>query len=232
MAARPSRRSEARRHVLLRREGWKINKKVVYRIYTEEGLTMRRKRPRRRLRSALHRRIVVAAAMPDQRWGMDFVADQLADGAKIRVLTIVDHFSRESPAIVVGRCLRAADVVRGLERLRLGGRKPHTITMDNGSEFVSKLLDQWAYVHDVELDFIQPGKPVQNAFIESFNGKLREECLNANWFETIHDARREIEAWRLDYNRMRPHASLGHLTPREFRQQWTSQQGGPIEVGI
>jgi putative transposase len=106
------------------------------------------------------------------------------------------------------------------------------ITMDNGSEFVSKRLDQWAYVHGVELDFIQPGKPVQNAIIGSFNGRLREECLNANWFETLEEARHEIEAWRLDYNRHRPHGSLGHLTPREYRQRWTSQQGGRIEAQI
>lgn len=230
-SARP-RYGYPRLHVLLRREGWTIDKKVVYRIYTEEGLTMRRKRPRRRLRSALHRRTVLVATAPDQRWGMDFVADQLADGGKIRALTIVDHFSRESPSILVGRRLQAENVVRELERLRLGGRKPLGITTDNGSEFVSKLLDQWAYNHGVELDFIQPGKPVQNAFIESFNGRLREECLNANWFEGIEDARQEIEAWRLDYNRARPHGSLGQLTPREFRRRWSSQQEARIEAGI
>jgi putative transposase len=176
---------------------------------------MRRKRPRRRLCTALHRRVVLAAIVPDQRWGMDFIADHLADGAKIRMLTIVDHFSRESPAIVVGRRLQAEDVVREFERLRLSGRKPHTITMDNASSSRS----------------CSTNAPI-STFIESFNGKLREECLNANWFETIDHARREIEAWRLDYNRTRPHGSLGELTPREFRQRWTSQQGGQIEVGI
>jgi putative transposase len=153
----------------------------------------------------------------------------LADGTKIRVLTIVDHFSRESPSIVIGRRLAPEDVVGELKRLRHRGRKP-TITMDNGSEFVSKHLDQWPYVHGVELDFIQPGKPVQNAFIESFNGRLREECLNANWFETLDEARSEIEAWRLDYNRDRPYGWLGHLSPSEYRQRWRSKQEDRIEA--
>jgi putative transposase len=202
-----------------------MNRKLIYRLYTEEGLTMRRKRPRRRLRSALDRRAVALAEMPDERWSMDFMADQLADGEKIRVLTIVDHFSRESPSIVVSQRLGAEDVVRELERLRRSGRKPQMITTDNGSEFVSRLLDQWAYVHGVELDFIQPGKPVQNAIVESFNGRLREECLNANWFETIDQARRAIAAWRTDYNEDRPHGSLGQLSPAEYRDRWTSQQG-------
>jgi putative transposase len=170
--------------------------------------------------------------MPDQRWSMDFMADQLANGDKIRVLTIVDHFSRESPSIRVARRFGGEDVVRELERLRRSGRKPKTITTDNGSEFASKLLDQWAYVHRVELDFIEPGKPVQNAIIESFNGRLRAECLNASWFETIDQARRTIEAWRLDYNSRRPHASLGQLRPREYRQRWTSQQGAAIEARL
>jgi putative transposase len=219
-----------RLYVLLRREGWQANKKLIYRLYTEESLTMRRKRPRRRLRSALHRRTVALAKMPDHRWSMDFMADQLAGGDKIRLLTIVDHFSRESPSILVGRRFSGEDVVRALERLRRCGRKPKTITTDNGSEFASKLLDQWAYVHGVELDFIEPGKPVQNAIIESFNGRLRAECLNASWFETIDQAQRTVEAWRLHYNSRRPHGSLGQLSPREYRQRWTSQQGAAIKA--
>jgi putative transposase len=219
-----------RLYVLLRREGWKANKKLIYRLYTEESLTMRRKRPRRRLRSALHRRTVALAQMPDQRWSLDFMADQLASGDKIRLLTIVDHFSRESPSILVARRFGGEDVVRELERLRRSGRRPKTITTDNGSEFASRVLDQWAYVHAVELDFIEPGKPVQNAIIESFNGRLRAECLNASWFETIDQAQRTVEAWRLDYNSKRPHGSLGQLSPREYRQRWASQQGATIET--
>ena len=130
----------------------------------------------------------------------------------------------------VARRFSGEDVVRELERLRRSGRKPKTIRTDNGCEFASKLLDQWAYVHGVELDFIEPGKPVQNGIIESFNGRLRAECLNASWFETIDQARRTIEAWRLDYNSRLPHGSLGQLSPREYRQRWTSQQGAAIEA--
>jgi len=157
---------------------------------------------------------------------MDFVHDSLGSGGTIRVLTIVDHVSRESPAIEVGRSLRSEDVVHTLERLRVRGRKPQRITVDNGSEFVSKQLDRWAYVHGVELDFIQPGTPVQNAYIESFNGKLRDECLSVHWFESLDEAKEKIEAWRLDYNESRPHGSLGQLTPRECRRRWSAKDRG------
>jgi putative transposase len=222
-AARP-RFGYRRIQVMLEREGRCHNHKLVYRLYTEEGLTMRRRKPRRRLRSATSRSQVVVPAAPDHRWAMDFVHDQTGEGGRIRLLTVVDHFTRESPAITVGRALRAEDVVRTLERLRRSGRKPKIITTDNGSEFCSKLLDQWAFVHSVQLDFIQPGKPVENAFIESFNGRVREECLNAQWFDTLAEAKAAIEAWRIDYNRNRPHGALGQLTPREFRRRWSAQQ--------
>jgi putative transposase len=211
-------------HVMLDREGHRHNHKLIYRLYTEEGLTMRRRKPRRRMRSAASRVQIVVPEGPDQRWAMDFVHDQTGEGARLRLLTIVDHFTRESPAITVGRALRAEDVVRTLERLRRAGRKPKAITTDNGSEFCSKLLDQWAFVHGVQLDFIQPGRPVQNAFIESFNGRVREECLNAQWFDTLAEAKDVIEAWRVDYNRNRPHGALEQLTPRAFRRQWSARQ--------
>ena len=155
---------------------------------------------------------------------MDFVHDQTGGRRPLRLLTIVDHFTRESPAIAVGRRLAADDVVRTLERLRRAGRKPKFITTDNGSEFCSKLLDQWAFVHGVQLDFIQPGKPVENAFAESFNGRVRDECLNAQWFDTLEEARLVIEEWRVDYNCNRPHGALGKLTPSEFRRQWSAKQ--------
>lgn len=223
LAADRPRYGYLRLHVLLRREGYELNHKLVYRLYTEEGLTMRRKRSKRRARSAVMREQFPGAAAPDERWGMDFVHDQLSTGRSIRCFTIVDHFSRDSPAIEVAERLGAEDVVRTLERLRLRGRKPRVITCDNGSEFCSKLLDQWAYIHGVELDFIRPGKPVENCFTESFNGKLRDECLNVHWFETLEQAKAEIEAWRLDYNGFRPHGSLGKLTPREFESRWSAE---------
>lgn len=179
---------------MLEREGRHHNHKLIYRLYTEEGLTMRRRKPRRRLRSATSRVQVAAPEGPDQRWAMDFVHDQTGEGGRLRLLTKVDHFTRESPAITVGRALRADDVVRALDGLRRIGRKPKIITTDNGSEFCSRLLDQWAFVDGVQLDFIQPGKPVENAFIDSFNGRVREECLNAQWFDTIAEARALIES--------------------------------------
>ena len=209
-------------HIMLQREGCQRNHKLVHRLYREEGLAMRRRKPRRRLRSAAAREHPVVPEAPDQRWAMDFVHDEMGDGGRFRLLTIVDHFTRESPAIAVGRRLRAEDVVRTLERLRRSGRKPKVITTDNGSEFCSKPLDQWAFVHGVQLDFIQPGKPVENAFVESFNGRVRDECLNANWFRNLDEAKEVIEAWRVDYNYNRPHGSLGMLTPMEFRKAWSA----------
>jgi len=147
---------------------------------------------------------------------MDFVADTLGDGRTFRVLNIVDDFSREAVATEVGKSIPGARVVRILERLAGTRGLPGTIVVDNGPEFTSRVLDQWAYQHEVELHFIQPGKPVQNAFVESFNGKFRDECLNQSWFVSLADACRSIGAWRLDYNQVRPHNSLGDLTPRAY----------------
>lgn len=203
-------------YVLLRREGWHVNHKKVERIYKEEGLSLRFKRPRRRI-SAAHRLEQPALTAIDQCWSMDFVADQLFNGRRLRSLTVVDNFSRECLAITVDHSLRGDDVVNTMnmiyEKMK---RKPGRIKVDNGSEFISKALDKWAYENGVVLDFSRPGKPTDNAFIESFNGSFRDECLNAHWFLSLQDARSKIEDWRKDYNNFRPHSSLNNLTPCEY----------------
>ena len=147
---------------------------------------------------------------------MDFVADALATGRKFRTLNIVDDFTRECPAIEVDTSLPGLRVTRLLDGLAQTRGLPEIIVMDNGPEFAGKALDAWAYQHGVQLHFIRPGKPVENAYIESFNGKFRDECLNENWFIDLGDARIKIESWRIDYNQSRPHSSLGNLTPEEF----------------
>ena len=201
-------------HVLLKREGWVVNRKRVHRIYREEGLTVRLRR--RQKRASALRLIPAPASQVNERWSMDFVADMLLDGRRFRALTVVDNWSRSSPLIEVDSTLTGTKVVVALERIAKRSGYPKMITVDNGSEFTSKALDAWAYAHDVKLDFIRPGKPVENAVIESFNGRLRDECLNANVFISLYDARQKIEAWRIDYNEHRPHSSLGYVTPQEF----------------
>lgn len=202
--------------MLLRREGWLINHKKTYRIYCEEGLNLRSNRPRRRV-AAAHRQERPVASTLNACWSMDFVADQLFNGQRIRALTVVDNFSRESLGITVDYALKAADVVATMQHLQALRGTPKRIRVDNGSEFISLALDRWAYENGVTLDFSRPGKPTDNAFIESFNGSLRDECLNVHWFLSLSDAREKIERWRLDYNEFRPHSSLGNLTPSEFR---------------
>jgi putative transposase len=216
-----------RLHVLLRREGWGVNKKRVHRIYREEGLTVRFQRRRKR---ASHLRVVPPRpTQRNERWSMDFVADTLLDGRRFRTLTVVDNYTRHSPLIEADFTLTGTKVVAALERAAKRQGYPTLITVDNGSEFASKALDAWAYAHGVKLDFIRRGKPVENAVIESFNGRFRDECLNAQVFVSLHDARQKIEAWRIDYNEPRPHGSLGNLTPREFTEQAakTGLQEGP-----
>jgi len=201
--------------VLLRREGWLVNKKRVRRLYHLEGLQLRM-RVRRRKHIALHRGPAPAADGPGERWSMDFVHDALADGRPFRVLTTVDHWSRQSPVLEVATAMSGAGVARALDASLDGEPPPRSITVDHGSEFTSRALEDWAFTSGVQLDFIRPGKPVGNAFIESFNGRLRDECLNVHQFTSIEDAKAKIEAWRLDYNHRRPHSSLGHLTPNEY----------------
>lgn len=152
---------------------------------------------------------------------MDFVSDSLFYGRKFRALTIVDDFSRESPAIEVDTSLSGLRVTRVLDQLAQTRGLPEVITVDNGPEFAGKVLDEWAYRNGVKLHFIRPGKPVENCYIESFNGKFRDECLNENWFSSLQEARNIIEAWRRDYNQYRPHSSLGDLTPEEFVRKIT-----------
>jgi putative transposase len=202
-------------HVLLRRDGWRVNVKRVWRLYRELGLQLRNKTPKRRVKAKL-REDRRPATRTNETWAMDFVHDQLATGTKLRVLTIVDTFSRFSPAIEPRFSFRGADVVEVLERVGRGVGFPAAIQVDQGSEFVSRDLDLWAYQRGVTLDFSRPGKPTDNAFIESFNGKFRAECLNAHWFMSLDDARRKCEAWRRDYNEERPHSAIGNRAPIEL----------------
>ena len=198
---------------LLRREGRVVNHKKVERLYREEGLTVRR---RYRKRVARPRIEMPTPRRADEQWSMDFMRDQLAGGRVFRLLTVVDHFTREAPVIEVDLSLPGARVAQVLDRV--GGRRglPRSIRVDNGPEFTGRALDEWAHRRGVKLEFIRPGKPVENAFIESFNGRIRQECLNQHWFLDLDDARRTIEAWRISYNTNRPHSGLGGKTPAEF----------------
>ena len=201
-------------YVLLRREGWRVNHKRVHRLYVELGLQVRTKR---RKKHASHLRVPLTPPQTvNERWSMDFVTDRLTDGRPFRVLTLVDLFSRECPLIIAAVSLTGQKVAEQLERLRLRRGGPQAITVDNGSEFASRALDEWAYRQGVHLDFIRPGKPVENAYIESFNGRLRDECLNAHLFFSLEDAQQKLEAWRIDYNTQRPHTALDEQTPAEY----------------
>lgn len=203
-------------HVLLRREGWQINHKKTHRIYCQEGLNLRCKRPRRHV-SAAHRLSRPELSNIDQCWSMDFVADNLFNGRRFRALTIVDNFSRECLAIHVGQGIKGEEVVSVMEQLKdYHGRLPKRLQTDNGSEFISKVLDKWAYENGVTMDFSRPGTPTDNPFIESFNGSFRDECLNIHWFLSMIDAQEKIECWRQEYNAERPHSSLKNQTPTEF----------------
>lgn len=185
-------------HTLLRREGYLINHKRTERLYREEGLSLRRKKRKKRIS---HLRVLMdRPERVNHHWSMDFVSDSLYNGRRFRVLTIVDNFSRECPALEVDHSLTGKRVTRVLDRIALTRKLPEVITVDNGPEFISKSLDLWAFEHGVKIRFIQPGKPTQNAYIESFNGKFRNECLNDNVFVSLDCARSIIEDWRQDYN--------------------------------
>jgi putative transposase len=204
-------------HVMLRREGWPVNKKRVYRWY-RLGLQIRM-RVRRRKHMCLHRGPVPQAQRTHERWSMDFVHDQLFDGKAFRVLTVVDQFSRQTPLLEPRFSFSGRDVIAALDRAVKRSGTPMSITVDHGTEFTSKALEEWAYQRGVKLDFIHPGKPTENGHIESFNGRLRDECLNVMQFVSLEDACAKIEAWRIDYDGHRPHSSLGHLTPIEYARK-------------
>jgi putative transposase len=202
-------------HVLLRREGFKDNHKRVYRLYSQMGLSLRHKRPRRNKAVQL-RQPKMQASQINQIWSMDFVADNLFDGRKLRMLTVVDCYTRECLAIHVGQSLKGEDVAQVLQTIIQTRGQPKTIKSDNGSEFVGKVMDKWAYERGIEMDLSRPGKPTDNAMVESFNGRLRQECLNQHWFMSLDDAKAKIEAWRSDYNETRPHSALNWMSPNEF----------------
>jgi len=213
-----------RLHVLLRREGWAINHKRVYRLYRDEGLVLRRKRPRRR-RSAVRRQERHRAERPNQVWSMDFMSDALADGRKLRVLTVLDTYSRECVALKVKGHFRGEDVAQVLDAARRRRGGPEMICVDNGPEFTSVALDMWAWKAGVKLDFSRPGKPGDNALIESFNARVRQECLSQHYFINLQEARQVLKAWREDYNNHRPHSALQGRSPAEFRAWLSCSEG-------
>jgi putative transposase len=207
-----------RLHVLLRREGWSLGKDQTYRLYTEESLRFRSKRPRRR-KMVVARRERYVPMRSNQAWLMDFVADQLVDGTRFRALTIVDVYTREALDIVVGERLRAEHVLEACNRLVATRGSPVRIFVDNDSEFTGRVFDLWTYHRKAAIDSNRPGKPTDNCFVETFNGSLRDECLNVHWFETIDEARAKIEAWCVEYSESRPQQALNDLTPAEFAGQ-------------
>jgi len=205
-------------HDKLRQEGWVVNHKRTERLYREMKLSLRLKRRKKRLS---HLRLVLPpVTRPNERWAMDFVFDRLENGGRLKCLTIVDQFTRESPAIESGLSIGGHQVVRVLEHLKANGKLPETIVCDNGPEFTSRALDRWAYENNIRMHHIDFGKPTQNGHNESFNGKFRNECLSYDVFYNIADAKLKIEAWRKDYNTQRPHSSLDGKTPETFTKEW------------
>ncbi len=217
LAAERPRFGYRRLHVLLVREGWAVNHKRIQRMYREEKLAVRRKRRKRVAQTARQPRVMPEG--PNERWSMDFMADSLATGRGFRTLNVVDDFTRECVAIEVDTSLSGERVTRVLDQVIDRRGKPQCLVMDNGPEFAGRALDAWAYERGIQLDFIRPGKPIENCFVESFNGKFRDECLNQHWFTSLVDAQREVETWRRDYNRVRPHSSLGQLPPAVFARE-------------
>jgi putative transposase len=214
--------------VLLKREGWTVNAKRIYRLYTEEGLTVRTKQ---RKKAASRQRVPLGQAVrPNERWSMDFVSDRLVNDRWFRVLTVVDQFTRECLLLYADSALSGEKVAAELERVVTERGVPTSITVDNGSEFASRAMDGWAYGHGIRLDFIRPGRPVENGYIESFNGRLRDECLNVNLFFSIEDARKKLESWRGDYNLARPHSALADQTPAAFATAWSKTGSSDAEL--
>lgn len=218
LAQRRPRWGSPRLHYLLVREGLVVNHKRTERLYREEHLGVARRRRRKRVSEPRVAPPVPTA--PNERWSMDFVRDTLADGRAFRAFTVVDDFTRESPVIDVDTHLPSERVIAVLEQLAGTRGLPTTLVCDNGPEFTSRAFDAWAYRRGLKLQFIRPGKPVENAFIESFNGRLRDECLSTSWFLDLADARAQIEAWRCDYNEARPHSGLAGVTPSRFARNF------------
>jgi putative transposase len=216
LAAERPRFGYRRLHALLRREGVAVNHKRVERLYRAEGLAVRRRTRKRVARDGRGR--AALPGHPNQQWGVDFLGDALARGRRIRLFTVVEVFTREALAIEVDTSLPGLRVVEVLDRVIAERGTPAELVLDNGPELAGKALDQWAYERGVRLRFIEPGKPSQNGFVESFHGRLRDECLDRHWFVGLADARQTVEAWRLDYNRARPHSALGYRPPEEFRR--------------
>jgi putative transposase len=214
--------------VILRREGWRVNPKRIYRLYTEDGLTVRtkvRKKLARRSRVPMPR-----ATRPNAKWSMDFLSAKLLDGRWFRVLTVIDQFTRECLALVADRALNGHRVALALSQVVARRGTPVSITADNGSEFVGRAMDAWSYQHGVQLEFIRPGKPVDNSYIESFNGRLRDECLNVETFFDLHDVREKLSRWRLDYNQVRPHSALADRSPDEFVRDWQQSSAASLRT--
>lgn len=214
-------------HALLRRDGHTVNHKRVYRLYHAAGLAVRRRK--RRQGVAVEREPLELPSAPDQVWSMDFVMDALASGRRIKILTIVDDFTKEAIDVVPERGISGEHVTRILEQACRFRGYPHAIRTDQGPEFTGKALDQWAYERGIDLKLIQPGKPTQNAYIESFNGRFRDECLNEHWFTSLNHARQEIAAWRRDYNEQRPHSALDYRTPAEFTAAYRQEPKATAE---
>lgn len=211
-----------RLHILLKREGWDVNWKRLYRIYKEEGLTVRKRGGRKRVTGT--RAPMPIPQEPNQRWSLDFMSDALDDGRRFRVLNVIDDFSRECLACVVDTSISGVRVARELDRIAELRGYPCMVVSDNGTELTSNAILKWQKDRSVEWHYIAPGKPMQNGFVESFNGRLRDECLNEHVFDTMRHARRLIAAWRIDYNQNRPHSALGGLTPWEFIKETTIDQ--------
>jgi|HubBroStandDraft_1064217.scaffolds.fasta_scaffold132142_3 putative transposase len=224
--------------VLLEKKGDKVNPKRLFRVYQQAGLAVRRRERKRLERGAATMPLFVR---PNQEWSMDFVSDALANGRALRALTVVDNFTKEAPVIEVDCSLSAPRITRVLDEvIEDRGTPPEGIRIDNGPEFTSRCFLAWAEQRGIRLVHIQPGKPTQNSFIESFNGRFRDECLNANWFANLADAKSKIEAWRVDYNQHRPHSSLAYRTPAEFARVWPpspcatviEQTGEPVKDSL
>lgn len=216
LAAQRPRFGYRRLYILLRRDGIVVNHKRIERRYREEGLAVRRRT--RKSPSRVLRGRPAGPERANEQWALDFVQDALASGRTIRLLSVIDVFTREALALEVDTSLPGSRVVRVLDRLRGERPLPTRLVLDNGPELISRVLEQWAHAHAVILPFIDPGKPTQNAYCESFHGRVRDECLNEHWFLSLDDARQLVEEWRQDYNRERPHSALGYQTPAAFAQ--------------